>query len=83
MANLQASKKDIRKIAKRTLRNRMIRSELKSLGQRLRKAAGDPEAAQLLARNYVSALDKAAKRGVIHRNKAIRQKSAVSIYIFS
>lgn len=84
MANLHASKKDIRKTAKRNLRNRMIRSELKTLARRLTEAdrSGSGEV-RSLAMAYSSALDKAAKRGVIHVNRCSRQKSALSRLIFS
>lgn len=76
MANLQASKKDIRKTAKRTLRNRIVRSELKTLAKRVTQCdKNDSAEVKATAQSYISALDKAAKRGIIHPNKVSRHKS--------
>lgn len=74
MANLKSSKKDIRRIARRTEANRTIKSRLKTLRKRV---LGSEEAAVVgpCAVEMASALDKAAKTGVIHRNKANRLKS--------
>ena len=85
MANIQSSKKNIRRITKRTARNNHIKSTFRTLGKKVLKLAesGDTAATQLAARAFVSALDKAAKRGTIHANKANRHKSAVSQYIFA
>lgn len=84
MANLQSSKKDIRKTAKRNLRNRMIRSELKTLARRLTEASRDGTSdLKSIAMAYSSALDKAAKRGVIHGNRCSRQKSGLARFIFA
>jgi small subunit ribosomal protein S20 len=73
MANLQSSKKDIRRIARRTERNRDQSSRLKTLRK---KAVGDasPEAKA----EYASALDKAVKNGIVHKNKVAREKSKLS-----
>lgn len=73
MANLKSSKKDIRRIARRTARNVAVRSRLKTLRK---KALG--EAPILDKSAYASALDKAVKAGVIHRNKADSEKSKLS-----
>lgn len=73
MANLQSSKKDIRRIARRTERNTAVRSRLKTLRKR---ALGEASASDKSA--YASALDKAVKSGVIHRNKASSEKSKMA-----
>jgi small subunit ribosomal protein S20 len=73
MANLKSSKKDIRRIARRTERNTAVSSRLKTLRK---KALG--EASEGDKKAYASALDKAVKSGVIHRNKASREKSKLS-----
>jgi small subunit ribosomal protein S20 len=85
MANTQSSKKSIRKILKRTARNRHVLSTLKTLGKKFTqaKAAGDTASTQTAAKNWISALDKAAKRGIIHSNKASRHKQAVSSTLFA
>ncbi len=73
MANLKSSKKDIRRIAARTARNAAVKSRLKTLRK---KALG--EAPTENKAEYASALDKAVKAGVIHRNKAAREKSKLA-----
>lgn len=85
MANLKSSLKDIRRIAKRTEHNRQVRSRLKTLNKNVTKAAqaGDAAATKVAAQEFVSALDKAAKRDIIHPNKARRHQQAVSKYIFA
>jgi small subunit ribosomal protein S20 len=73
MANLKSSKKDIRRIARRTERNTATSSRLKTLRKKaLGEAAPDDKVA------YASALDKAVKAGTLHRNKANREKSKLS-----
>ncbi len=84
MANLKSSLKDIRRIAKSTVRNRGVRSRLKSLQKNLQTAIdGGEDAASTkeAATAYISALDKAAKRNIIHPNKASRHKSACATYL--
>lgn len=85
MANIKSSKKSIRKTITRTARNRHVKSTIKTLAKRMTQAAqaGDPEVTKLAAQQFVSALDKAAKRGIIHINKANRYKSAASKHIFA
>lgn len=73
MANLKSSKKDIRRIARRTERNTVTSSRLKTLRK---KAIGEASDSDKSA--YASALDKAVKSGVIHPNKASREKSKIS-----
>ena len=73
MANLKSSKKDIRRISRRTARNTVTTSRLKTLRK---KALG--EAADTDKSSYASALDKAVKSGVLHKNKAAREKSKIS-----
>lgn len=78
MANTKSSIKSIRKIATRTERNTRVRSRLKTLAKKARLAASgeDADAARQAARDYISALDRAAKSKVIHKNKADRGKAA-------
>jgi small subunit ribosomal protein S20 len=84
MANLKSSQKDIRRTAKRTLRNKMVKTRLKTLTRKVRTRGqnGELVASREAAIAYISALDKAVKQGVIHRNKANRCKSKVSSIIF-
>jgi len=82
MANTKSAQKNIRKSAKRTEANRQIRSRLKTLAKGVDSASEDPEKAKAASIEFVSALDKAAKSGVIHTNAARRRKSLVAKYIF-
>ncbi|MGH7910839.1 MAG: 30S ribosomal protein S20 [Candidatus Dormibacteraceae bacterium] len=76
MANIRSSKKDIRRTAKRTLRNRSVRSAVKTHIVKFRRAAAeDAEAAPELATAAISALDRAAGKGILHKNNAARRKS--------
>lgn len=79
MANKKASEKSIRQTSKRTARNKSVRSELKTLARKVRElTASGSELLKDAAINYASAMDKAAKRGIIHHNKASRHKSRLS-----
>lgn len=80
MANKKAALKSIAQTQKRTSRNVAIRSELKTLAKKVISAAGT-DAVRDIAISYVSALDKAAKKRIIHANNANRHKKAVAKYI--
>lgn len=77
MANTKTAIKMIRVAARRTARNKPVRSEVKTLIKKARTdiSAGDFAAAQADVRTAASALDKAANKGVIHKNAAARRKS--------
>ena len=83
MANIKASIKDIRRIARLTEHNRRIRSRLKTLARKVRELSEGDDAASTrdAAREYIAALDKAAKTGIIHPNKASRHKSACARFV--
>lgn len=80
MANLKSSQKDIRRTARRAVRNDAQRSRLKTLSKKVTTLAakGASKELQGAAREYVSALDKAIKSGIIHANKASRHKAQVN-----
>ena len=82
MANTKSAQKNIRKSATRTEANRQVRSRLKTLAKSVKASSGDPGKAKIAAIEFVSALDKAAKRGIIHTNVARRHQSSVAKYIF-
>jgi small subunit ribosomal protein S20 len=77
MANTRSSKKDLRRTAKRTIRNKGTRTALKTHVKKIRTAAaaGDGEAARAALVVTSSAIDKALQRGIIHKNSAARRKS--------
>ena len=80
MANLKSSQKDVRRTKRRSVRNTMVRSRLKTLGKKLTTLAAKKNSPELkaAAAAYISAVDKAVKSGVIHKNKANRHKSQVN-----
>ncbi|MBN1403825.1 MAG: 30S ribosomal protein S20 [Opitutales bacterium] len=80
MANIKSSKKDIRRIKTRTERNRVVISRIRTLRKKVlsNATAGEAGALATASGEYSSALDKAAKRGVIHHNKANRIKARVA-----
>lgn len=84
MANIKSSLKDMRRISRRTERNRQERSKLKTLRRNALAAAQgeDTAAAREAARKYVAAVDKAVKHGVLHKNRADHAKSAFSQQLF-
>ena len=83
MANKKASLKSIRQTAKRTAHNRAIISRLRTQFKKVLslEAKGGQEVKDA-AVTYISYLDKAAKSGLVHRNKVARHKSALSKFVF-
>lgn len=78
MANIKSQKKRIRTAEVARVRNKAVRSELKTLIKHVQAAAeaGDKAAAAAATRCY-RALDKAVAKGVIHKNQAANRKSGV------
>lgn len=77
MPNIRSAKKDLRRSAKRRLRNQSTKSMLKTLVKKARAAAGTDDATEAL-RIACKMLDKAAERGIIHKNQAARRKSRLA-----
>lgn len=80
MANIKSSAKRARQATVRTARNRSALQALKTLSKKSSAAiaAKDKDAAAAQARLLSSELDRAVKRGTIHRNTANRRKSALA-----
>jgi small subunit ribosomal protein S20 len=75
MANTKSAAKRARQSISRARHNRSVRVRLRNLQRRVRAAtASEPKDIYLL----ISALDKAAKRGIIHRNAANRRKASLN-----
>jgi small subunit ribosomal protein S20 len=76
VANIKSQIKRNRQNERRRLRNKAVRSELKTRQKRAITAAeqGSEDSAEL-TRLAVKRLDKAASKGVIHKNQAARRKS--------
>ncbi len=80
MANIKSQIKRNGQNEKRRLRNKAVKSELKTAVRSFRQAAaaGDTEAAERALRVASRKLDKAVSKGVIHKNQAANRKSAMA-----
>ena len=80
MANIKSQIKRNKQNEKHRLRNKSVKSSLKTAIRKAREAvaAGDVEKAVALTRDASRALDKAASKGVIHPNQAANKKSAMA-----
>ncbi|KQV05485.1 MULTISPECIES: 30S ribosomal protein S20 [unclassified Kitasatospora] len=80
MANIKSQIKRNKTNEKARLRNKAVKSSLKTAVRKAREAAaaGDTAKATELARAASKALDKAASKGIIHKNQAANKKSAVT-----
>ena len=80
MANIKSQKKRNKTNEKSRLRNRAIKSELKTATRAVRDAveAGEKELALEKARKASRLFDKAVSKGVIHKNQAANRKSGVT-----
>ena len=84
MANTKSAIKAARKATRLTTRNRGVKTNIKTLQKKFAAAVAskDAKAAAEAGKLYVSAMDKAVKSGVVHRNAASRAKARASTVIF-
>jgi small subunit ribosomal protein S20 len=77
LANIKSAIKRNKQNEKRRLRNRVYRGRARTFVKRARLAIeeGTPEEAQAALLEAVRALDKAAEKGILHKNNAARRKS--------
>ncbi len=77
MANIHSQKKRIERAARERLENRRYTSRIKTYFRRLETAvaAGDDATADTEHRALTQTIDKAVKRGALHRNTGARKKS--------
>ncbi len=80
MANIKSQLKRIKTNEKARQRNVAVKSALKTSVRRFRSAAdsGDAAAAATALQTASKALDKAASKGVIHKNQAANRKSGMA-----
>ncbi len=80
MANIKSQEKRIRTNERRRLRNKSVKSSLHTAVRGFRAAveAGDKDKATELLVSTSRQLDKAASKGVIHKNQAANRKSALA-----
>jgi small subunit ribosomal protein S20 len=77
MANIESQKKRIARAERERLENRRYTSKIKTYFHRLERAVagGDDGVADTEHRELVATIDKAVKRGCMHRNTGARKKS--------
>ncbi|MDR7278620.1 30S ribosomal protein S20 [Catenuloplanes atrovinosus] len=80
MANIKSQIKRNRQNEKRRLRNKSVKSSLKTAIRKFHTAAeaGDTTTATTLLRDASKQLDVAVSKGVIHKNQAANRKSAIA-----
>jgi small subunit ribosomal protein S20 len=79
VANIKSQIKRIKQNETHRLRNKSVRSSLRTAIRNFSQAAeaGDSAKAQELARTAGRLLDKATSKGVLHKNQAANKKSAI------
>ena len=73
MANTKSSEKRIRSNERRHLRNQMYRSRVKTMVRKAEDAIFSSQPSEEAIRLAMSTLDKAAVKGIIHKNNAARR----------
>ena len=81
MPNIKSAKKRVKVIAAKTLRNKMLKSQLNTAVKKFKAAveAGDKEAAQVAYVAVVKKVDQAVAKGILHKNNAARKKSQLAL----
>lgn len=83
MANIKSAKKRVLVIETKTARNKAIKSRVKTYVKKVDAAvaAGDKAAAQVALKDAISELNKAASKGVYHKNTVSRKVSRLSLAV--
>lgn len=83
MANIKSAKKRIRVIETKTLRNKMIKSKVKTVTKNVQAAiaAGNKADAEAKLKIAISEISKAATKGVYHKNNASRKISNLTLAV--
>ncbi len=76
MPNLASAKKRLRQNAKKRLRNQIVKTRIKTTIRKAVEAKAAPLSAE--GKDAMRSIDKAAAKGVIHRNAAARKKSRLA-----
>ena len=80
MANIKSAKKRILVIETKTLRNKTIKTKIKTLIKKVETAVaeGNKELAQEILTVAISEIGKAASKGIYHKNNAARKVSRLT-----
>lgn len=81
MPNIKSAKKRVKVIATKTLRNKMLKSQLNTAVKKFKAAveSGDKEAAQVAYVAVIKRVDKAVAQGILHKNNAAHKKSQFTL----
>ena len=79
MPNIKSVMKDVKKSRERHQRNIAVKSKIKTYVKKAKATieTGDAEATKQAISTVVSVIDRAAEKGIIHKNAAARRKSRV------
>lgn len=80
MPNTKSAKKRVKVIETKNLRNRMVKSQVKTAIKKFKAAilSNDPATAEAILPETFSIIDKAAAKGVIHKNNASNKKAGLA-----
>lgn len=83
MPNIKSAKKRVLVSEKKALENKMFKSAFKTVVKKFEAAveAGDAKTAQELYATVIKTTDKAAAKGIIHKNTAARKKSRFTLML--
>lgn len=76
MPNIKSAKKRVKVIETKTLRNKAIKSDLKTALKKAETATGEEKVAAVKA--AIKKVDMACSKGIMHKNKAARKKSQLA-----
>ena len=81
MPNIKSSKKDVISSKIAYEKNKANKSELKTMLKKYEAAleGGDKAAAEVAYKNAIVLVDKAVKKGILHKNNAARKKSTMTL----
>ncbi len=78
MPNIKSAKKRVKVIETKTLRNKAIKSDLKTAIKKANAAVEANENVDVAVTTAIKKVDKACAKGVMHKNKAARKKSQLA-----
>ena len=83
MANIKSAKKRIKVIETKTLRNKTIKSKVKTYIKKVEAAiaSGDKAAAEAALKTAISEISKATSKGIYHKNNASRKISRLTLAV--
>ncbi|MBC8525926.1 MAG: 30S ribosomal protein S20 [Candidatus Cloacimonetes bacterium] len=80
MPEHKSCKKRLRSDEKKRVRNKYVKKSINTMIKKLKKISNKTEMEKMLPKIY-SLLDKAVKKGVIHKNNANRRKSRLANFV--